>query len=283
MHRFKPVYMWNAIAINHQKQAAQGNRGKNIYTVSYKWLNLFLTNQTLHRILVLVMCKLKRAGCPFCFTTPIPLPQGKFFSVNSLVSPSRGYDQKITIHTRNCKSVGQNGWGGRSEERCRLVNETQIPKLPMSPKSWSWKLAHLVLEKNKLQNSSLFILNLEVQLKPRAQPPAVSDEGGKGRDQPTQAGVDTSNRSLTAHLSKTAAEELPELPRCEPTTPLVTPLCCTSTSQCYPLQSLPLPIIRAIFNKTTNSQILPMPHRNKAGGTLISVSQSSSQGRVAWL
>lgn len=54
-----------------------------------------------------------------------------------------------------------NGFGGRSKERCRLVNGTQIP---MSPKSWSWKLAQLVLEKNKLQNFSLFILNLKVQL-----------------------------------------------------------------------------------------------------------------------
>lgn len=86
--------MWNAIAINHQEQVAQGNQRKNIYTMSYNWLNLFLTNQTVRSILVLVMCKLKRAACPFYFTIPISLPQGNFFSVNSLVSPSRGYDQK---------------------------------------------------------------------------------------------------------------------------------------------------------------------------------------------
>lgn len=71
---------------------------------------------------------------------------------------------KITIHIRNCKSsVVLSGFGGRSKEKCKLLNGIQICKFPMSPKSWSWKPAQLMLERNELQNSSLFIWNLNLQ------------------------------------------------------------------------------------------------------------------------
>lgn len=98
----------------------------------------------------------------------------------------------------------------------------------MSTKSWSWKVPQLVLEKNKLQNSSFFSLNLKGQLVlawaqscpsslPQVSPSAAwgahTDWGGHLRSLFT---------ALFIYLHKTAAEELPKLHRNEPITSLCT-------------------------------------------------------------
>lgn len=166
MHVLKSTYVQNDTTINHQEQVVWGNQWKNIYSMSHNWLNLFLTNQTLLSTSVLVMLKLKSC-LVILFHNSHSLPQREFFSINSLVSVRRGYDKNKQYNQGNygslvipCYALGAEP----KKERYRLLNVTQAPESPMSPKSWSWKLALPILKSNELQNFYSFILNSKLHL-----------------------------------------------------------------------------------------------------------------------